>query len=44
MEEIHGIYSFNTYITLFAEKRLKEKHLFNFEYGVFRPKIKSGQR
>ena len=40
MMEIHGIYSFNTNITLFTKRRqIKEKHLFNFEYGVFPNKI-----
>lgn len=44
MKEIDGIYSFNTIITLFTERRLKEKHLFNFELVLFlSPKI-IGQR
>ena len=39
MDVIHGVHSFNTNTYLFTEKRLKEKHLFNYEYGVFLQQI-----
>ena len=35
MKVIYGVHSFNTYTFIFTKERLKEKHLFNFEYDVF---------
>lgn len=40
MKVIYGVHCFNTYTYLFTKRRqIKEKHLFNFEYGVFPNKI-----